>query len=120
MTNNKVVIVPRSANHTAIQQQEKELITRLNGKITDMSGNPLPGVTITIKGTTLGTATDLNGAFTMELKNGTILEFRSVGMKTLERIYKGESTLAVKMEEEIAEIEERSEERRVGKECTPR
>ncbi|MGN6294530.1 MAG: TonB-dependent receptor [Chitinophagaceae bacterium] len=37
----------------------------LSGKVTDQNGNVLPGASITVDGTTLGTSTDLNGVFTL-------------------------------------------------------
>ena len=42
-------------------QQQKTL----TGKVTDSSGGPLPGVTVVIKGTTVGTITGADGSFTL-------------------------------------------------------
>ena len=43
---------------------------RVYGTITDNDG-PLPGATVSVKGTTLGTTTDLNGNYSLELDPGT-------------------------------------------------
>jgi outer membrane cobalamin receptor len=57
----------------------------LKGKVTDAkSGISLPGVTISIAGTTSGTVTDFEGMYTMELPKGeSTIEVRCIGYKTL-------------------------------------
>lgn len=44
----------------------------LTGEVTDSKGVPLPGVTIVLKGTTLGITTDAKGKFTFALKKSKI------------------------------------------------
>ncbi len=58
------------------------------GIVTDDSNQPLPGVSVSIKGTTLGTATDANGRFALnqELKPGDVLVFAFIGFETKEYI----------------------------------
>src|SRR5689334_12267594 len=52
----------------------------ISGKVTSKSGEPLPGVSVTAKGSTIGTQTDLNGNFTLQVPQNTrILSFSSVG-----------------------------------------
>lgn len=46
--------------------RNSETIT-LKGTVTDKSGNPLPGVAVILKGTTSGTATDVNGNFMLAI-----------------------------------------------------
>jgi hypothetical protein len=61
--------------------------TRLvEGKVTDESGEGLPGVNVVIRGTTTGVTTDLDGKYKIEVpvQKETILVFSSVGMTTLE------------------------------------
>ncbi len=52
------------------------------GTVEDESG-PLPGVTVLIKGTTLGTETDFDGNYTLTAKTGDVLVFSYVGLKTV-------------------------------------
>ena len=54
--------------HPTNQQQEKK---KINGTVTDEYGVRLPGVSVVVKGTSIGTATDVDGNFTMEIPNGT-------------------------------------------------
>ena len=45
---------------------------KVSGKITDDTGESLPGVSIGVKGTTLGTITDIEGNFLLEAKTGSV------------------------------------------------
>lgn len=58
--------------------------TRVTGKVTDQSGQPLPGVSVTEKGTKNGTSTDSNGSFAISVAQGSTLVFKSVGLLTRE------------------------------------
>ena len=80
----------------------------LQGTVKDGGGRPLPGVTVRIKGTTLGVATDQNGGYRLELpadKEIRIL-FSFVGMQEQERVVRDQKVLDVILKEEIAEMEE--------------
>ncbi len=57
---------------------------RITGKVTDRDGEPLPGVTILVKGTTNGTVTNPDGVYTLQAENGQVLQFSFVGMQTEE------------------------------------
>ena len=80
----------------------------IQGQVTDVRGTPLPGVTVRIKGTQLGVSTDVNGKFRFELPDTkeVVLAFSFVGMKPLEVRYNGQSDLKIKLEEEVAEMDE--------------
>lgn len=97
------VIVLKPKSEVKIQQG-----VQIIGEVTDKEGNPLPGVTVVLKGTSLGVITDAEGRFQLEIPEmkNTILVFSFVGMKKLELPYKGEKELNVKLEEEVAEMEE--------------
>jgi len=51
----------------------------VSGVVKDETGSPLPGVSVSIKGTTKGTRTDGNGAFTLNVAPGDVLVFSYVG-----------------------------------------
>ncbi len=58
----------------------------LSGTVKDTKGEPLIGVNVTAKGTTLGTVTDVDGKYTFEVpKEATTLEFSYVGYTTVEK-----------------------------------
>ncbi|WP_420575713.1 SusC/RagA family TonB-linked outer membrane protein [Ekhidna sp.] len=56
----------------------------VSGKVTDDSGESLPGVNVVIKGTTTGTTTDLEGNYRLSVDEGAILVFSYVGFETQE------------------------------------
>ena len=73
--------------------------------LSETNGEPLIGVSILIKGTTQGTVTDLNGAFTLQAKTGEILKFSYVGYLTQEVKVSG-SKLDVRLKESVNSLEE--------------
>lgn len=80
----------------------------IQGQVTDKDGTGLPGVTVLIKGSSLGTATDTKGNFRLELADmrNIILVFSFVGMKTKEVPVIGTQPLAVVLEEAAETIQE--------------
>ena len=71
--------------------------TSVTGKVTDQSnGAPVPNVSVTIKGTSRGTATNINGVYVLSLQNGdAVLVFSSAGYETREIAVNGKSTIDV-------------------------
>ncbi|WP_049132313.1 carboxypeptidase-like regulatory domain-containing protein, partial [Bacteroides fragilis] len=63
---------------TIMQQQN----LKVSGVVTDEAGEPLIGVSVLVKGTTLGNITDLNGRFSLDVPEGSILEISYIGYKT--------------------------------------
>ncbi|WP_286137649.1 SusC/RagA family TonB-linked outer membrane protein [Gabonibacter massiliensis] len=105
---NDVVII------TPVKEEKKEDKKRvIKGKVIDIQKVPLPGVTVVIKGTTLGVSTDLDGKFTIEIpkQDTTILVFTFIGMEKVEhRLSKDpkddEKELVITMKEEVKEVDE--------------
>ena len=83
---------------------------KLNGKVTDKDGNPLPFATLYIEGTTIGTTTNSVGLFSFEIPTGehTII-FQYVGYKTVKRnvnVENSDINMDVVMESELVELRE--------------
>ena len=78
----------------------------VTGKVTDVSNDPLPGVSVLIKGTTQGVSTDFDGKYTIKVKNGDILEFSSLGMKTKQVKVNGQKVINVVLEEDNVALQE--------------
>jgi TonB-dependent starch-binding outer membrane protein SusC len=73
----------------------------VTGVVTDQSGQPLPGVTVVVAGTTTGTVTNSDGNFSLAIPDGAeTLQFSFVGMRTQEIPIDGRTTFTVVMEEE--------------------
>jgi iron complex outermembrane receptor protein len=78
----------------------------IKGKITDQSGQPIPGVSVTEKGTRNATSSDGNGAFSINVKQGSTLIFSSVGLIPKEVIVGASSTLNVTLNEDAQSLGE--------------
>lgn len=89
--------------------QSDNLVKRkITGRVTDKTGNPLPGVSIIRKGTTVGITTDADGNFTLVVTGeGPIpLLFSFIGMETKEVIYKDQPHLNIVMQETTLALDE--------------
>ena len=62
---------------------------QISGSVQDGEGNPLPGASIVVKGTTTGATTDFDGNFSINASTGSILIYSYVGFETQEKIYDG-------------------------------
>ena len=84
-------------------QQEKTI----TGKVTDSSGEPLPGVTVVVEGTTIGTVTDFDGSFSLKVPSNTeSVQVSFVGMRTQILNLDGSTNYTITMEEETIGLEE--------------
>lgn len=79
---------------------------KISGRVTDEKGINLPGVSVVVKGTTLGVITDGSGNFTMDIPKNSTLQFSFVGMKTQEILVGNKTTINVTLADEIVGIEE--------------
>ena len=79
----------------------------ISGTVLDAYNNPIPGVTVTVKGTTIGTLTDVNGIFSLSVPEGNvILVFNYLGYKTEQVKIADQGPLTIVMEEEILTLDE--------------
>jgi TonB-linked SusC/RagA family outer membrane protein len=80
---------------------------KVQGKVTDSSGNPLPGVSIVVKGTSTGTVSDADGNYSLDnVTDETVLVFSFIGLKTSEFLVGERTTVNVTLEEEVIGLEE--------------
>lgn len=81
---------------------------KITGKVVDAKGNTLPGVTVIIKGTSLGTVTDVNGEFaiTLPVGQGHALLFSFVGMQAMEVKITEKNDYNIVMKEDVKALED--------------
>ncbi len=80
---------------------------KVAGVVTDGKGDPLPGVSVVIDGTTKGTITDTNGNYTLvDIGTNATLVFSFVGMQTQKIVVAGKTLINVVMLEDAIGIEE--------------
>lgn len=90
--------------HTYAETNQQFVLT---GTVVDNRNEPLPGVTIQIKGTAQGTMTDIDGKFNISLPNGkAVVIFSSVGFKAQEIAVNNRKVIHVKLLEDVTELAE--------------
>ena len=96
---NMIVVRPRDAQE---DKEVKKIV--ITGKVSDTKKQPLPGVTVQMKGVAIGTATDLDGKYSLTIPGAPekfTLVYSFVGMVTQEVIYAGKDTINVVMKEDV-------------------
>lgn len=92
-----------------LKKQESHLTTKIyKGTVFDNNGGLLPGVTVVLKGTSQGVATNQDGNFEIAIPDAkdNVLVFSFIGMKIVEVKLKDQKSLRVTMEEEVNEVNE--------------
>jgi len=78
----------------------------LTGTVTSKSdGLSLPGVNVSIKTTQIGVVTDFDGKYSIDVKQGDVLEFSSIGFKTEVVIVETQQLLDVILEDDVTSLE---------------
>ena len=70
---------------------------QVSGTVTDSDDQALPGVSVSVKNGTGGTSTDFDGKYTLQVNNGDVLIFTSIGFETQEITMDGLTTVNVQM-----------------------
>ena len=82
-------------------------VKTITGKVTDASGESLPGAAIVVKGTTIGTITNYDGEFSFNVPNDAqTLVFSFVGMKIMEVEVENKTSFNISLEEDMVGIDE--------------
>ena len=77
----------------------------ISGKVSDGSG-PLPGVSVVVKGSTIGTETDFDGKYSIKASSGDILTFRYLGYLSIDKTIGSSSIINVSMKEDANILDE--------------
>ncbi len=95
-------------NTTVVITPEKIMQQKVSGTVTDaVTGEPLPGVNIVIKGTDIGTITDVNGSFSLDaLDSNAVLVFSFLGYHTQEISLNGRLKIDINMDPSISKLDE--------------
>jgi len=78
----------------------------LSGTITDEANVPIPGVNVIIANTSRGTSADFDGNYSIEVSNGDVLQFSSLGYATQSITIDGQQSLNVSLAEDSAQLDE--------------
>lgn len=105
---NKTILIIPKTNAEPVKLVSEEQAQRISGLVRDSSdGTPLPGVTVGVEGTAIGTSTGANGAFSLEVPGrNAVLVFSSIGYLTQKVTVNGQSSIDVHMVRTDAKLEE--------------
>ena len=78
----------------------------VTGVVSDASGETLSGVSVAVKGTTHGTITNMDGKYTLDVSNNSILVFSFIGMKTEEIKVGGRKVINMTLEDDTKLLDE--------------
>jgi TonB-dependent starch-binding outer membrane protein SusC len=102
-----VVILNAFEKASIAEMQQQQQQPAVSGTVTDESGQPLPGVTVVVKGTTQGTVTNADGEYSLtNIPEDATLVFSFVGMRTQEVAVGNQSTINVELAVDAIGIEE--------------
>ncbi len=90
------------ASVTSIYAQTKTI----SGKVVDQANEPLIGVSVLVQGTTNGTITDIDGMYTLSAKQGDVLVFSYLGMKSQSVTVGAQNTINVVLEDDAKMLTE--------------
>lgn len=91
-------VINTVSNKTVFTQVKAEAAITVKGTVTDgVNGQTLIGVSIKIKGTKIGTVTDVNGNFSIRADDNATLVFTYLGYEPIEVAVNGRTSLNVKM-----------------------
>ena len=99
------IVIWREAPKAEAQQPQINLVP-IKGRVVDENGNPLPGATIVIHGTSMGVATDADGRYTINAKPDDVLVFSFVGYKEEVIPIKGKTTINMQLNPTAENLEE--------------
>ncbi len=86
-------------------KQVQDNNTSVSGTVVDNANQPLIGVNVSIKDTTVGTATDIDGHYTINAQKGDVLVFSYIGYKTQEVVLGGQTVVDIQLLEDSAALD---------------
>jgi TonB-linked SusC/RagA family outer membrane protein len=100
-------VMAKTINHSITVKSTKNADQTITGVITDEKGQPLPGVTVTVKGSTQGTISDVNGKYSINVKDqNAYLVFTFIGYTSQEVAVSGKSTINVQLSGDAKSLNE--------------
>ena len=108
LLNKQIILKSTKENGNVVSETNvnSSIQKEVKGTITDEDGIPLIGVSVLIKGTNKGVATDFDGNFSIDVEDGEILVFSYIGYKTTELTYTGQSSIKLTLKVDATKIDE--------------
>lgn len=87
-------------------EMHSKQIKSLKGRVLDINGQPLIGVTVRNKSNETGVVSDVDGYFSIEVERGETIEFSYIGFKSQEILIKNQTSLEIVLQEDVQELDE--------------
>ena len=100
--NGKVYLYAKSNKHNPGTQQSNTV----TGVVVDANGEPIIGANVVVKGTSIGTITDIDGRFTLEVPEGAVLQVSYIGYMDQSIAIGKQSVLNITMKEDTQKLDE--------------
>lgn len=81
-------------------------MVEISGRVTDERGDPIPGATVIIEGTSTGTATDIDGNFSLDAAEGAVLLISFIGYQAQRVTVSNQTSLAIVLQEDLSSLDE--------------
>ena len=94
----RLIVIAAKSSHIAE--------VKLSGHITDSTGQPLAGVTVQVKGSTLGTVTDADGRFSLDVPDDAVLVVSYIGYQTREVPVNGQAEMNITLQPSSSSLNE--------------
>ena len=107
--NNKTIFLKKkmiAAASPVKTEEQRPVFQTITGTVVDSSGAPLPGASITIKGTNISATTNDAGRFTIEAEPNQTLVISFIGYQVQELALNGRTTVEVILKKQVAEMEQ--------------
>lgn len=93
-------------NKAEAQQATGQNTFSLSGLVLDDANEPIPGASVVIRGTTVGTQTDADGRFTLQVRRGNVLEVNIIGFQSKTINVENQRNIQVVLKPEATELED--------------
>ncbi len=103
----KTITIREAKTERVANSSQKEVMVEVTGTVKDAdSGEPLPGVNVVVKGTTIGSVTDRDGVYGLNVDEGAILSFSYIGYETVEVTVGSRSVVDIQLSVDVGQLEE--------------
>lgn len=106
ITLRKVVNGSESVQDEGTMARKRQVLIDVTGRVMDANGQPLAGVNVVVKGTSVGTTTDSEGRYSIDASGDAVLVFSFIGFSTYETRVGGRTVIDVVLEENITNLGE--------------
>lgn len=104
---NKQIVLGPKQNLSVVETAAVAQTKVIKGHVVDKNGEPIIGANIRVKGTTVGTITDIDGNFTLNVEgNASFIEVSYIGYKTQDISLQGKNDLSIILKEDTETLDE--------------